>query len=548
MKRRIILSPQALVALVSTYVVFTLNGAFWSRLIAIPEHTNISRWSAVLVIGTSLLALTVAVLSLLAVPYVLKPVAILLVLTSASTAYFLSEYGVVIDTNMVRNVLQTDPAEAGDLIGPKFMYSVALWGALPAVLIWVTAVAWQPMSQTIAANARMILLSLGPTAAMALTMQPLIHDAVGTRKDLQYVLVPYNVIMATTRFLRSKEPWLPKVVRPFGEDAHRALDAQVATRRLVTVLVIGETARAANFSLLGYGRPTNPRLSGIDGLLSFRHVTSCGTDTAHSVPCIFSGLGRDRFSSWKAASQENLLDIVQRAGLAVLWRENQGGCKGVCRRTPTENLARAGDKRFCASRECFDEILLDGLDEQIVAMKDGGIIVLHMMGSHGPSYHSRVPAEFRVFRPTCDTREIRSCSIASLMNTYDNTIVYSDYVLAKLIVVLGSLADRSVDTSMIYVSDHGESLGESGAYLHGAPYFMAPKEQTHVPLLMWMAPSTQARLGVDFRCLDDLAKQAHLSHDNIFHSVLGIHAIETRTYDRSLDIFAPCRGHKRGPI
>lgn len=548
MKRTFSLPPQVLVVLVSAYIVTVSNVAFWSRLLTAAEQASMPRGQVALVAGLCLFALSVAALSVFAVPYVFKPVAILIVMTSASIEYFLTEYGAVVDTNMVRNVLQTNAAEAGDLIGLGFVYSVALWGGIPAALISATAIAWKTMSETIATNARMSLFSVGLTSAIAVALLPAIRDVAVARGDLLYALVPYNVITATTKFLRSKEPWLPKVVRPYGEDAHLSPTSQTPSRPLVTVLVIGETARAANFSLMGYSRLTNPQLASVDGLLSFPHVTSCGTDTAHSVPCIFSGLGREHFTPWKAASQENLLDIVERVGLTARWRENQGGCKGVCRRIPTEDLAHSRDLRFCAKGECYDEILLDGLDEQIASMKRGGVIVLHMMGSHGPYYYLRVPSEFRAFKPTCDTRQIRTCSVEALINTYDNTILYTDHVLTTLIALLKKAADRSIDTSMIYVSDHGESLGESGTYLHGTPYFMAPSEQTHVPMLMWIAPSTRLRLGIDHHCLQQMAREARLSHDNVFHSVLGTLDIKTRAYDRALDIIEPCRRRPHNPI
>jgi lipid A ethanolaminephosphotransferase len=255
---------------------------------------------------------------------------------------------------------------------------------------------------------------------------------------------------------------------------------------------------------------------------------------------MFSGIGEAGFTVPKAAAQENLLHILKRAGLDVLWRDNQSGCKGVCNGMTTELVSRRGEA-FYADTTSHDEVLLDGLEQRLTAMERGGIIVLHMIGSHGPAYFKRVPPSFARFQPACETSQLSKCTTEQIVNSYDNTILYTDHVLAELIQILRAADAKGFDTAMVYVSDHGESLGEKGLYLHGMPKAIAPKEQVHIPMIMWASPSAQGRLGMEMECLQEIAATKPASHDNLFHTVLGIFAVHTRLYDPRLDILHRCR-------
>ena len=243
----------------------------------------------------------------------------------------------------------------------------------------------------------------------------------------------------------------------------------------------------------------------------------------------------------RAAGQEGLLHILQRAGFSVLWRENQGGCAGVCKGVPTEALENAGRRKLFEAGDALDENLLKGLEERIDAMQGDGVIVLHMMGSHGPAYYKRYPPAFERFRPACRDSQFSRCELSEIVNSYDNSIVYTDYVLAKLIELLAARDSRGMPTAMIYASDHGESLGEGNVYLHGLPYAFAPDVQKHVPMLMWLSPKLQADFRIDAGCLER-RRHEPVSHDNFFHSVLGLLDVQTSAYDAGLDIFAACRG------
>lgn len=539
------LTPGQLSLLTSLYIVAPLNGPFWSRLLADVQPATPGDWLFVLAFAAALLALINAALSVAAVPFVLKPVAAVLVLLSAFTAYFVEEFGTAIDTNMVRNVLETDVHEAGEFLTGQFLAFFLLLGIFPAGLISIAPVRWQTLPKTLSANTARVLLSSAFVAALVVSFYASFASTIRESRDLLFALVPSNVIVALGRYRTHDH--VRRTASAFGEDAHRDQAPQTSGRPLVTILVVGETARSANFSLNGYARETNPRLSRIDNILSFKHASSCGTDTARSVPCMFSGIGQDRFTVADAAKQENLLHILRRTGLDVLWRDNQSGCKGVCRDVATELLTKRHDA-FHDGEASYDEVLLDGLESRIVAMKQGGLIVLHMMGSHGPAYFKRAPASFARFQPTCQSPQLSHCTSAQIVNSYDNTILYTDHVLAELIGILRAVDMKGIDTSMIYVSDHGESLGEKGLYLHGMPRALAPREQTRIPFIIWTSHTTQVRLGMDMECLQELAATMSASHDNLFHTVLGMFAIRTRLYDPRLDLLHRCRAGRASQL
>ena len=359
-------------------------------------------------------------------------------------------------------------------------------------------------------------------------------------RELRFFLTPLNYIQATNSYIKRKFSHT-LAVAPLGTDASRGVLWKEQKRKTVTVIVLGETARAMNFSLNGYGRNTNPELSRQEGLINFTNVQSCGTATAVSVPCVFSALGRANYSESAAKSQEGLLDVLSHAGFGVLWRNNNSGCKGTCDRVEYENFAKpvAGEP-LCNTEECYDEYLLKGLPERIRSSQKDMVIVLHQKGSHGPSYWKRYPDAFKRFGPVCETNELQKCSSEAIVNAYDNTILYTDHFISKVIDLLRkSGKEDGVDTSFIYFSDHGESLGEKGMYLHGAPYMISPDEQRHVPFMIWLSDSFRSRFRIDATCLAARRDQA-FSHDNVFHSVLGMLNVDTAAYNPALDIFQAC--------
>jgi len=275
--------------------------------------------------------------------------------------------------------------------------------------------------------------------------------------------------------------------------------------------------------------------------VSFKDVASCGTATAVSVPCMFSQLTRSDFDRSRADNQDNALDIMQRAGVDLLWKENDGGDKGVAHNITKIEVDRSQKNELCNGSTCYDMALLNNLDTQISSMKGNRVIAMHLIGSHGPTYFQRYPQDKAFFQPDCPRADIENCSVEQIVNTYDNTIRYTDFVLDQTIAKLKTLEDK-YNTAMIYVSDHGESLGENGLFLHGMPYGLAPDFQKRVPMMLWMSPGFKQAKHINSDCLQQEAQQtATHSHDNVFHSLLGIMDIETNAYDGKLDIFKTCR-------
>jgi lipid A ethanolaminephosphotransferase len=498
--------------------------------------------------------LTTALLAFFAWRPIVKPAIAVLLLAAAFGAHFMGSYGIVIDSTMMVNVLQTDPREVRDLLSLRMLGSVFVLAIVPILLMWRVRLQRRGVLEQLGRNALGLVAALVVLAALLFALFADLSATMRNHKSIRYLINPANSIYALVDLgVRSK-------ARPSGPPLPIGMDAKVAARPIgakppLLLLVVGETGRADHFSLNGYARPTNPELSKLD-VVSFSEVTSCGTNTAASLPCMFSSLGKSAFES-RSADHENLLDLVQRAGMAVLWVDNQAGCKGLCSRVPN---AQAGDPvpgtaerpapALCGKSdegpdgECLDEALLTGLDARLAALPAsararGALIVLHQMGSHGPAYYKRSPADRKPFQPECKTNSLQQCDHAELINAYDNSIAYTDHVLAESVKWL-ERQESNYDTSMYYVSDHGESLGENGLYLHGLPYSVAPREQKHVPMVVWLSAGAQSSAGLPMACLH-AKRDAPLTHDNLFHSALGLLGIQASEYKPELDAFANCR-------
>ncbi|WP_233370091.1 phosphoethanolamine transferase [Roseateles cellulosilyticus] len=500
-------------------------------------------------------AATGAVLSLLAWPRLIKGVLVVLLLASGALAYFIGSYGIVFDPTMVVNMVQTDVRETRDLLSWRLFASLALLGALPAWwLLRRPAAPAQALPRRLGGNLAGFALGLVAMVLLALSVFATLSSTMRNYKSIRYMVTPLNAVYSVSIVgVRSLSgPKGPPVV--IGADA-RLLPRPDGSKPPLLLFVVGETARGMNFSLNGYARPTNPELTKLQGpsLVSLRQVTSCGTATAASLPCMFAPQGRAGFDADKP--QENLLDVLQRAGLAVLWLDNQSGCKGLCDRVPHSPTAKLPDgaaplpaglcsKDELGEEECFDEALLHELDKRIAALdperlKRGLVLVMHQMGSHGPAYFKRSPPDLKPFQPECKSNTLQQCQREQVVNAYDNTLVTTDRLLTRAI---GWLQARSArfDTGMLYVSDHGESLGENGLYLHGMPYAMAPKEQTHVPMILWVPEGGATAASLKPGCLGSLRDQP-ASHDNLFHTVMGWVGARADVYKPEWDLLAGCR-------
>ena len=521
------------------------NQSFWKTFLA--ATGGVQSANIPLYIGSFALLLLVfnAFLCLMSFRFVLKPVLIVLLFLGAFASYFIDRYGIAIDASMVQNVFETDVGEAKDLVSFSLLLQVVWLGVIPSFLIVRVPVRYPSMLHGALTNVAFLMVSLALSSALLMLLFKTLAPVVRENRQMRFLLTPTNVVQATKTYVKRKLEQ-PVIVAPLGTDAVKGKLWVGQPRRTVTILVVGETARAMNFSLNGYARDTNPLLSKQDGLLNFSRMQSCGTATAVSLPCVFSGYTREDYSEGKAKSREGLLDVLERAGIDVLWRDNNSGCKGVCDRVPFENLSQpAPGDPLCSTEECYDERLLQGLPELIRNAKNDLVIVLHQKGSHGPAYRKRYPPAFERFGPVCSTNEVAKCSRESIVAAYDNTIAYTDYFLSKTIDLLRtSGAEADVDTALMYFSDHGESLGENNMYLHGAPYIISPEEQRSIPFMLWLDDGFQRRFAVNQQCL--LARRdQEFSHDNVFHSVLGMLNIKTLVYKPQLDLFQACTDANR---
>jgi lipid A ethanolaminephosphotransferase len=514
------------------------NLPLWQALWALPDLAGPR--GALFMLGTAafVAAALMLLLAPLSWPRLTKPLALLCLATAAGSSHFMLAYGVVIDPGMMANTLQTDVREVRDLLSPSLLWTLT-WGLLlPAVWLLRQPVARLPWTRQLTHNlfaAGAALLVAGGLLVLGFQdLAPLMRN----HKSLRYMVNPFNAAWSTARAVAGPTTLAP--LQSLGTDAHLA--TALPTPPLL-VLVVGETARAANFGLGGYGRDTTPQLKALHAegdLTYFSRVTSCGTSTQASLPCMFSHLGRDAFVDSKDRF-ENLLDVLQHAGLAVLWVDNQSGCKGLCERVPNVETRALTVPGLCQDGECFDEVMLHGLDERIAALDParrarGVVVVLHQMGSHGPAYFKRTPAAFKHFQPECESNALQKCGRNTVVNAYDNTLRYTDHLLAQTV---AWLKKRPQPSAMLYVSDHGESLGENNLFLHGLPYAMAPEEQKHVPMVTWVSPALRRARGWPADCLREQAAQP-LSHDHLFHSVLGLAGVQTQVRRAELDLFAAC--------
>lgn len=479
------------------------------------------------------------IFSVAALPWIRKPVLIFLVIVSAAANYFIYSFGTVIDTNMIQNVFETDLQEATALFSLRYILWLLLLGLLPALLIWrVRIVTRRPWWMNIAFRTGTALAALLVILLVAALFYKDYASLIRNNKGLVKMITPVNVVSGIGHYIDNR--WFDgdRTLIRIGQDARKGPQILAQQKKTLVVFVLGETARAENFSLGGYARETNPELKK-DNVIYYPNATSCGTETAISVPCMFSNMPREHYDASLARHQEGLLDVMAHAGVSVLWRENDGGCKGACDRVPHTDMTRWQLKNFCRDDYCLDDVLLWRLDRYLDSMKNDTVVVLHQMGSHGPAYYRRYPADKRPFTPTCDSNQIQDCDSQALINTYDNTLVYTDSMLDDTIGLLKTYSSR-YNVALIYLSDHGESLGERGMYLHGAPYLIAPTQQTHIPFLLWLSDGYASAFGINSTCLRQASGEA-ISQDNVFHTLLGMMNIETKEYQPALDMIRSCR-------
>jgi lipid A ethanolaminephosphotransferase len=486
-----------------------------------------------------LIAFSTFLFTLLSSRYTTKPILIFVLMASSFAAYFMDTYNVVIDDSMLRNALQTNLNESSDLFTLKLVFYVLLLGILPSFLVYKMPLDYGSKKSEFFAKLKVLGISLGVILLIVFSFSKFYTSFFREHKPLRYYTNPTYWIYSVGNYIGKNANPQNFVLKELGRDAHYTPErlAQKAKERRIMIVVVGEAARADRFSLNGYERETNPLLKQED-IFNLSNVSSCGTSTAESVPCMFSVFGREDFNYKKGVSVENALDVLAHSNeVAVLWRDNNSDSKAVALRVAFEDFRKPQTNTIC-DEECRDEGMLVGLDAFIQNNPNKDImIVLHQMGNHGPAYYKRYPKEFEKFTPTCQTNQLESCTQEEVSNAYDNAILYTDYFLSKVIAFLKPYS-KEYATTMLYMSDHGESLGENGLYLHGIPYFMAPEAQTHVGAVLWLGERAKNEINVPL--LEKKAAEP-LSYDNIFDTILGTFGVTTTVYKKQRDILDDVR-------
>lgn len=535
--RRPAISGLSLVILTDLWLLVGYSRSFWTRAYEIFGAQPF----LLILFCIGIWAFTMVYVLIFTNRWLLKPFLIANITIAAGASYYHETMGIIMDRQMIQNVLSTTVNEASGLLTAAFLRYMLVFAVLPSLAL--LAVRATHPRFVVSAVRHLALLGLCVVIFFGIAGANYQVFSFGMKQspEMRSILHPESTVQSIGEYAQMEWQAHSLEFKQIAPDAGLGTVAQDARHPVLTVLVIGETLRDQNWGLSGYERNTTPELAKRD-ILSIPHVTSCGTSTSVSIPCMFSTMSRREFTHEKAGAQENLLDILKRAGYDVEWLDANTGSMGVADRVAYENFNGADDPEFCTRGECNDGILLKQLRDRARDITKNTVIVLHQIGNHGPAYFERYPESFAKFLPDCRDADVANCAPREVVNAYDNAVSYTDAQLAKTIDFLDGLAD--LDTSMVYISDHGESLGEKGLYLHAAPYWIAPEEQTRVPMLVWMSDRFERDLGLDYDCIRT-SPVADISQDNFFHSILGMLDVKTVERDPALDLFAPCRASVR---
>jgi len=534
-KKRLSVQPIWLVIAVALYLNILFNRSFWQRAMEY-FHNDYGQLALIFIIISCLFTALTASLSL---NFIIKPWVILLIFASSVAGWFTDQFGTIIDRHMIVNVMETTTSEARHLLTVHFILYLTFTALLPSLIIVWLRLEGRSIFSRIWRNGVTILLCLTVACGLSVVISRTLMSTLREHNDLIRILNPVAPMTSVVKYIIREHLEAKPEFQTIGLDAKISHLSGNKTRPRVIIMVIGEAARAENFAFQGYERQTNPQLAKRN-ILYFGNVSSCGTSTAQSVPCMFSHLTKDEFDRRKALFMSSLPDILAQAGIKVEWWENNSDSKGVANRIRQVIFYGRDDSQFCLGGECLDGIMLDPLDEWLDKVTGDAVLFVHQMGSHGPAYFKRYTNKFRQFSPDCRGVEFSQCSIEEVRNAYDNSLLYTDDFLSQII---DKLASRSstIESGLIYMSDHGQSLGENGLYLHGMPYALAPSQQTHIPFLTWLSPELTQSLNLDSACLAEGRMVRSLSHDHLFSSLLGIMEVATNLKQTEFDIFTPCR-------
>src|SRR5574343_754541 len=422
-------SIEAVTLLVCVFFALFCNRLFLSGMLGGYDMAQPASW----LLGGSLLVGLAAAHFVLLSPFMTrwttKPLLALLLVTTAFTVHFMTRYKVYLDTSMLRNVLATDVREARDLMTWSLIPQLLLYAGIPLFLLSRLRLKQRTVGRAILVRLGSIALALAVLGGSIFLNFQDMASLMRNNREFRFLVTPANYLYSLVQVTRSQAQAVEAVREPVGTDAQPGPSWQARSKPVVMVMVLGETVRASNWVLSGYARQTTPELAAEAGIINFADVSSCGTDTETSLPCIFSPWGRRAYDETRIRNSESVLDVVARAGFRVVWVDNQSGCKGVCNGVESLRPDPAKSPAQCASGKCFDGALVDTL-QQLVSETPGNLmIVLHQMGNHGPAYLKRYPDAFKKFTPACEDPDLPKCSNESIVNAYDNAIRYTDHVV-----------------------------------------------------------------------------------------------------------------------
>lgn len=476
-----------------------------------------------------LLMILMAIQGLIFWPKTVKILSVLLMLGNALASYFVLNFHLPINKMVLSNVLESNMIEATEWMGISFWVYLLLTFVLPTFVLLKVRIEWPNLKKRLL-HFGSLLLGIVLLALPFSFYKTEVAIYLKENFNLRYQLCPSGYLSSAVSLAKFKMKKVDSI------DSLKGLQHTKywrSDKKNLVVFVVGESMRDASFSLSGYERDTaEPLKPYVKDMTVFSKTESCAVLTRVSLPCMMTAYNRDNYDERGISYTANVLDILQTAGMNLLWLENEMGCNKMCRNIPTEFV--------CNSRNCVDMTLNERLKAKIDGFDDDTLVVLHQRGSHGPRYDLRAPEEYHQWKPVCQDANHQNCSYQELKNAYDNSVYYTLFVIADL---MKMLSDKNVTDKfnpvVVFVSDHGQSLGEEGVYGHGGEFKDAPVYQREVPFFVWMPQSTREALKMDKQCLDRKT-QVRRSHDEIFHSLLGINGVRTDVYDKNLDIFDGC--------
>ena len=448
----------------------------------------------------------------------------------------------VIAVDMFLNLVTTNPGEAMELLDNLVPAVVGVFVVyLPLLILGGVNIRRDSrLSVSFQQRVRHWAMQIGAIGLFCLLASYLVVDGYRMRNQLYPVNVCYNLYLAFERDAASEN--YREASRDFKFDAR---SEHSATAPEVYVMVVGETARAHNFSLYGYPRNTNPLLSKTPGIKAFPNVTTQSNTTHKSVPMLLSAASAEDFE--RLFHEKGILAAFKEAGFHTVFISNQ-----LPNHSFIDFLGEQADEHYFLKKEDasqgnhYDEDLLQKLDE-ILPLADASssahyhyryrklFVVLHSYGSHF-NYQERYPRSFAYFKP--DSRsEAKPENRRDLLNAYDNTIRYTDYILHGIIERLQKWEGVQTKTdgvydqptsAMLYTSDHGENIfdDERSLFLHAAP--KASDYELHVPFIIWTSAGFSKQYPDILKALGENRSKQVQSSLSAFHTMLGIGGILTR--------------------